>query len=384
MSLTIHPVQSPSDQHAFYNLAWRVYQNDPHWVPHLWPQRKAYLNRKTAFFSYGEGEFWLAKRGREVVGTLGTAIDHPRNRHTGCQSGLFGFFEVLEGDYEAASALWDHACAWSIARGLSSLVGPYSFSANEDSGFLVEGFQYSPAIMMGHTPPYYAQYAEKYGFQRSQESLAYRFDLEKIKFDVQNGPEILLRIAQRSRSRHGDKSSLGASAIRFPDMRQWDKEIRLLHTVYNTALANLTDFSPIELVEFNAQAMDLKSIIDPELVFIAEVEGKVAGFSLGLPNIMEALKYANGLRYPWDYLRLAFARRKISGVSFKILAIDPQYWGYGLEAQMFVEMAKTVILKGYTWIDGSLTGDTNPQTNKLATRLGAYVYRRYREYKLAF
>ena len=149
MSITIHPVLTHADQRQFYNLAWQVYQNDPHWVPPLWPQRKEYLNKKAAFFKYGEGEFWLAKRGHEMVGTLGTAIDHPRNHHTGCQSGIFGFFEVLEGDYEAACALWDHACAWAKARGLAELVGPYSFAANDDAGFLVEGFQYSPAIHDG-------------------------------------------------------------------------------------------------------------------------------------------------------------------------------------------------------------------------------------------
>lgn len=377
MPVTIQPVLTKSDQRLFYNLPWRVYQKDPRWVPHLWPQRKAYLNKKTTFFTYGEGEFWLAKRGRDVVGTIGTAVDYPRNRHLGCQSGLFGFFEVLEGDYEAACALWDQSCAWVKVRGLKELVGPYSFAANEDTGFLVEGFQYSPTIMMGHNPPYYSQYAEKYGFKKSGEWLAYRFDLKEINFDIRNGPEVLFRIAQRSRSR------LGENSIRHPDMHKWDEEIRRLHAVYNTSLAGLPDFSPIELVEFNAQALALKPILDPGLVFIAEVEGKVAGFSLGLPNLMEALKYANGLRYPWDYLRFARAQRKITGVSFKILAIDPQYWGYGLDAQMFVEMAKTVIRKGYTWIDGSLTGEANPQTNKLATRLGAYVYRRYREYKLA-
>ena len=126
----------------------------------------------------------------------------------------------------------------------------------------------------------------------------------------------------------------------------------------------------------------LKQIIDPELVFLAVVKGEVVGFRLGLPNIMEALKHANGLRYPWDYLRLARAQRHISGVSFKILAMIPEYWGYGLDVLMFVEMAKAVIRKGYTWIDGSLTGETNPQTNKIAARLGAYVYKRYREYRL--
>ena len=377
MTITILPVLTLADQHKFYNLAWQVYQNDPNWVPHLWPQRKDYLDKKATFFKYGEGDFWLAKRGQQVVGTLGTAIDHPRNRHTGCQSGLFGFFEVLEGDYEAACALWEHACAWAKQRGLTELVGPYSFAANDDAGFLVEGFQYSPAILMGHNPPYYLQYAEKFGFRGSQDWLAYRYDLKTINFDVQNAPEIIMRIAQRSRSR------LGSSAIRHPDMNQWEAEIRRLHSVYNTSLSRLPEFIPIELVEFNALAMSLKPILDPELVFIAEVEGKIAGFSLGLPNIAEAFKVSNGLRCPWDYLRFTLARRKITSVSFKILAIDPQYWGYGLEVQMFLEMARTVIRKGYTWVDGSLTSDTNPQTNKLTTRLGGYVYRRYREYKLA-
>ena len=90
--ITIYPVRSATDQHDFYNFAWRVYRDDPNWVPHLWPQRKAYLTRKAAFFTYGEGDFWLAKRGREVVGTIGTAIDHPRNRHLERQAALFGFF----------------------------------------------------------------------------------------------------------------------------------------------------------------------------------------------------------------------------------------------------------------------------------------------------
>jgi GNAT superfamily N-acetyltransferase len=374
--ITIHPVRSKKDQHDFYHLAWQVYRNDPYWVPPPWPTRKVYLDKKSAFFSYGEGEFWLAKRGSQVVGTIGTAIDHPRNKHTGRQTGLFGFFEVLEDDFAAASALWDHACAWSKARGLSELLGPYSFAANEDPGFLVEGFDCAPTIMMGHNPPYYVNFAEKYGFQSMDGWLAYRFDLAKINYNADQAPQIFHRVAERSRSR------LGSSSIRHPVMDNWAEEIQRLHAVYNASLAVLPEFTPIELVEFNTQALSLKPLLDPELVFIAEVAGKVVGFSLGLPNIMEALKLANGLLYPWDYLRFALAKRRITGVSFKILAVDPLYWGYGLEAQMFVEMGKAVISKGYTWIDLSLTGENNPQTNKLARRLGASVYRRYRDYKL--
>ncbi len=102
-----------------------------------------------------------------------------------------------------------------------------------------------------------------------------------------------------------------------------------------------------------------------------------------MPNLMEALRHAGGLRYPWQYLQLARAQRRITGVSFKILAVDPDFWGIGLEALMFREMARAVMRKGYTWVDGSLTAEDNPQTNKLARRLGARVYRRYRIVRLA-
>jgi GNAT superfamily N-acetyltransferase len=372
--ITIHPVVSGSDQHDFYNLAWRVYRNDPNWVPHLWPQRQAYLTRQATFFTYGEGDFWLAKRGHDIVGSIGTAIDHSRNSHMRQKAALFGFFEVMPGDYLAAQALWDHACRWAKSRGMTELCGPYNFSGNDDPGFLVEGFQNPPCIMMGHNPPCYAEYAERFGFGMTQEDLAYRFDFAQIDYDVANGPDVLHRIAARSIQRHGQ------NVLRNPNLADWSLEIERLHLIYNKSLSVLPEYSPIELSEFRSQAEGLKPILDAGLVFIAELDGKAVGFTLGLPNIMEALIHANGLRYPWDYLRFALGRRNIRSASFKILAIDPDYWGYGLEVLMFLEMARAMIKKGYLWADGSLTNARNPQTNKLATRMGARVYRRYYEY----
>ena len=378
MSITIHPVQSEADKRAFYQFAFRVYRIDPNWVPHIWSQRKNYLDKKAAFFTYGEGDFWLAKDGDEIVGTFGTAIDHSRNRAMKWNAAHFGFFEALPEKYDAALAMWDHACQWARARGMNELIGPYSFAGNDEQGFLVEGFEYFPPIMAGHNPPYYPQFAEKYGFRKSEfgDWVAYRYDLSTINFDVNNGPEIVHKIAARCRQRHGD------AVIRIPKMKDWDKEIPPLHQVYNTSLAVLPEFSPIELSEFKSQAESLRAIMDPELVFIAEVRGRVVGFGLGLPNITEALRVANGLQTPLDTVRYLFARRGIKSASFKILALDPEYWGYGLDALMFLEMGKAIIRKGYTWVDASVTNETNPQTNKLAIRLGAYVYRRYREYRL--
>ena len=376
MTLTILPVQTEADKRAFYKFAFCVYRDDPNWVPHLWPGKKTYLDKKAAFFTYGEGEFWLAKEDKEIVGTIGTGLNHSRNRDMNWKAGLFGFFEVLPERYDVAKFMWDFACDWCRQRGLTELQGPYNFSGEDDHGFLIQGFDTLPSIMMGHTPKHYSEFAERYGFEKLLDSVAYRYDLSLIDFDVNKGPEIVHKIAARCRERHG------GAAIRIPKMEDWEAEEVKLHAVYNTSLAVLPEFSPVELAEFKAQADSLKQILDPELVFIAEVDGKAIGFALGLPNITEALKFANGLQHPWDYARFALAQKKIKSASFKIMAMDPAYWGYGLDALMILEMGEALIRKGYTWVDASLTGEFNPQTNKLATHLGAYVYRKYREYRL--
>ena len=376
MTISILPVETKADKKAFYKFAFKVYRHDPNWVPPLWPQRKEYLDKKAAFFSYGEGDFWLAKEGRRVVGTIGAAINPPRNRSKGWKAGTFGFFETLPGRFDVAQALWDQACQWCRQRGMDEMQGPYSFAADADPGFLVEGFDTMPSLMMGHNPAYYPEFAARYGFEKLYEGIAYRYDLSTVDYNVDNAPELLKRIAARAIQRHG------GSVIRTPKMKDWDVEVDKLHAVYNKSLRVLQEFAPIELAEFREEALGLKDVMDPELVFIAEVDGKTAGFALGLPNLPEAFKYANGLQYPWDILRFLLARRKVTGISFKILAIDPDYWGYGLEALMFLEMGRAVLRKGYTWMDASLTNESNPQTNKLAPRLGAYIYRRYREYRI--
>jgi hypothetical protein len=269
-------------------------------VPPLWPQRKSYLDIKAAFFTYGEGDFWPAKDGGKIVGMIGTAIDHSRNREMGWKAASFGFFEVPPDRYDVAQRMWDFACAWARERGMTELIGPYSFAGNDDQGFLVSGFDQPVAVMLGHNPPHYPEFAERYGFRKSElgDWVAYRYDFSQIDFDIANAPTVLKRIAERARKRHGEH------VVRNPKMKDWDAEVDWLHAVYNTSLAVLPEFSPIELAEFRAQALGLKEIIDPDLVLIAEVDGKAVGFALGLPNISEALKHAGGLRYPWNYLRL--------------------------------------------------------------------------------
>src|SRR3972149_2467232 len=74
----------------------RLYQRDPLWVPRLWPEQQDWLTRRQGFFDHGDGEWFLARRGGDVVGTIGVAIGPRENGLLGGGWGVFGFLGCIE------------------------------------------------------------------------------------------------------------------------------------------------------------------------------------------------------------------------------------------------------------------------------------------------
>ena len=100
--LTIHSVHNDKDRKAFLSLPWKVYQDDPYWVPPIFSERMHFITAHP-FLEHADVEFFMAKRGAEVVGTIAAFINHRHNEFHNDNIGFFGFFEVLE-DPEAAAA----------------------------------------------------------------------------------------------------------------------------------------------------------------------------------------------------------------------------------------------------------------------------------------
>ena len=97
----------------------------------------------------------------------------------------------------------------------------------------------------------------------------------------------------------------------------------------------------------------------------------------------EAFIHANGLRHPWDYVRLWWhMRRQPECLTIKSVLVPPEYWGSGVPVLLFAEMAQRALARGYKWVDLSLTSADNPNTPVLAERMGAKVYKRYRVYRM--
>jgi GNAT superfamily N-acetyltransferase len=371
MSIEIQPVQNAFDRRAFLTFPWRIYKDDPLWVPPLLPERRKMISPRTGkFFEDGYAELFIARRNGRVVGTIACGEDQSATRSRGYGECLIGFFECVE-DYGVAASLFDRASAWARQHGLARLNGTYNLDREESRGILVEGRDRPPAVYCGHSPEYYPGFFERYGFSKAGgDGVAYAIESNIDTPEVQH----LLRLADRIRARKN-------ITVRGADLSDTEGELNRIVELQNRGLAHMPGFTPYTRAAIEAMVLPMLDVVDPELVLFAEMDGKPAGWFPAVPNLNEVFIHLNGLRYPWDYLRaLRYTHYKPKSISIKSIVVPPEYWDIGVGVMLFAEMARRASDRGIKWIDMSLTGEDNTDTWPLAHRMGARIYKRYRFY----
>ncbi len=372
-AISIQKVETRRKRRQFATYPWEIYKNDPLWVPPLLPERMKQLDpERGTFFSHGEAAFFMAYQNGKLAGTIMAAEDFSSNELRGLNDGMIGFFECID-DEVVAHQLFDAARAWIKDHGLSRMVGPFNQDYDSAYGVLIEGRDRPPAISCGHTPPYYEHLVVSYGFEPLRpDNIAYAVDITKETRQF----KLLHKLAQRAADRD-------TAVIREARLEEWDKEADRVHYLLNKALAHLPDF-----VGWDRQALDdtlapFKKYANPELVLFADVGDQTVGFFPGIPNLNEIIHNVNGLRYPWDYVRMLWYKNiQPKGLAIKSVLVLPEYWGTGVSLMLFSEMLKRAQANDYEWIDLSLTSEDNPKTPVLAERLGGKLYKRYRVYQI--
>jgi GNAT superfamily N-acetyltransferase len=371
-NINVLPVQTRHQRRAFLTFPWKIYKNDPLWVPPLMSERAKTVDPKRGlFFKDGYADLFVAWKDEKAVGTIVCAEDTTASKARGYGECTIGFFECVD-DYTVAKALFDQVEIWAGEHNLHSIIGTYNLDREDSRGILIEGRDRPPTSYCGHNPPYYPTFFEQYGFQHfGGDGVAYAIDLNL------NTPEIqhLIRLAEKIRQRKNIK-------VRGANLNDIDGEIDCIVELQNRGLAHFPDFTPYTRTSIEQMILPMLDIVDPELVLFAEVDGKPVGWFPGVPNMNEVLIHLDGLRYPWDYMRLLkFARLKPKCLAIKSVAVVPEYWDMGAGVLLFDEMARRAAAKGYQWVDLSITGEDNVDTFPLANRMGAKIYKRYRFYQ---
>jgi GNAT superfamily N-acetyltransferase len=352
----------------FIRFPYNVYRGDANWVPPLEIAMKELLDReKHPFYLNAQAEFYLARQNGRVVGRIAAIVDQAHNRFHEENAGFFGFFECVD-DPAVAETLLARARHWCFDRGAKFLRGPVNPSLNYECGMLVDGFDSSPMVMMPYNPRYYPALMEKAGLRKAKDLYAYishadRIDMKKIG-----------RVADRVIATSG-------VTVRQINMKDFQGEVERVWEVYGKAWERNWGYVPMSREEFFAMGKEMKQILKPELVLMGEVNGRVVGFALALPDVNVALKPAKGRLLPTGLLKILYYQRLIRSVRVLALGVEEEFRPSGLAAAFYATLVRNARKLGYGDCEMSWILEDNTLMNRSLEVMGAKRYKTYRIYE---
>ncbi|MEQ9423695.1 MAG: hypothetical protein RJQ09_04700 [Cyclobacteriaceae bacterium] len=371
--LEIRKVETKNDLKRFIDFPHDLYKNDPNYVPELFIAQKDLLSPKHPFFLHSKADLFLAKKEEKIVGRITAIRNNNYIEYTGKNIGFFGFFDTID-DESVSSALLRKACDWVKAEGLEGIMGPESYSTNETCGALIEGFNIPPQVMMTYNKPYYPEHIEAFGFKKEMDLLAYKFIQSGFTDRLKRGAELVRQRLERN-----------AITIRKFNMKKMDEEVEKLKLIYNSAWEKNWGFVPMTDEEFVHAAKDLKQIVDPDFLLIAEKDGEPIGYSLTLPNFNEVLiKVKRGRLLPTGIFKILLNKNKIKGIRIITLGILEQYRKLGIDAYFYFKAYEEAIKKGITYGEASWVLETNEMMNRAIVNINGELYKKYRLYRMDF
>ena len=370
MAVRVSPVESAADRKAFIEFPWRIYRNDPAWVPPLIIERKAFLDReKHPFYLHGDAALFLAQRDGDIVGRIMASDDPNYNKLHQTNVGCFGMFESID-DPQVAAALFDAAGAWIREKGRTEVMGPIDYSTNYVCGLLIDGFQHPPTVLTAHNPPYYASLIENYGFAKAKDWYAWWFS------EYPEPAQRLRRIAEARAGKHG-------VVIRPINMKDLEGEARRIRAIYNQAWEKNWGFVPFTEVEMDHMAKEMKPLLVAPATLLAEIRDEPIGFVIAIPDINAALRHLNGrltnFGLPIGLVKLLYYRLKTRTGRLVALGVVEKYRRAGIAEMLVLHVMDEAFKRGFTG-ELSMTLEDNVMVNRFIENMGASRYKTYRIY----
>jgi len=211
---------------------------------------------------------------------------------------------------------------------------------------------------------------ERYGFQKAKDLYAYLLDQEAVYTD--NLVRASARVTQRNHL-----------TFRSLNMKEFAHDVQRIKAVYNAAWHENWGAVAMTDAEFDALATDLKKIVDPELVILAEAHGQTIGFALSLPDINQALKYNKRGGLLGGVWHLYTKKAQINLCRILVLGVLPAYQKTGAAGVLFFETARRAKRLGYRYGEASWVLEDNVMMNRAAEVMRGHKYKTYRIYQKA-
>jgi hypothetical protein len=226
-------------------------------------------------------------------------------------------------------------------------------------------------LMMPHNPPEYAGFLEAAGYRKIKDLYAWLY-----KVDLPLDPVI-----EKLAARVGEKYRI---VVRKLNLRELDRELELLRTLYNGAWAQNWGFVPPTPDEFHRIGTELRQIFDPECAVVAEIDGRIVACAIAVPDINQALRGTGGRLFPRGLVRLLRRKSIVDQARLLLLGVLPEYRAMGLFPVLIVSLKRQVLSsQRYRLMEFSWVLEDNRDINVAVERIGARLYKKYRIYQKA-
>ena len=371
-AVTIIAVESSKTIDDWLAVPHAVFAGDPAWVAPLdFVERRRISPKHAPFFTFGEAKLFLAYRGFEPVGRISAQINRRHLEYHQDRCGHFGFFDCCN-DPEAAQALIDVAVEWLRSRGMSRMVGPVSFTVNEECGCLVSGFESPPAVLMPHARRWTGELLEAAGLKKEVDLYAYRVAPTKL-------PERIFQIADLARR-------TPAVSVRQIDMKRYADEVRTVIDIFNDAWSENWGFVPFGAAEINALLAEMRPVFRGHYGRFVLFNDEPVGIMLGMPNINEVIAPFKGKLLPFNWLKLLWALKNetIRTSRVPLLGIKKAYQSTPLGGQflalLIAEFISQMRSHNLEWLEFSWVLETNRRMNTIAELAAGPPVKTYRIY----
>jgi hypothetical protein len=372
MKIHVREVQSKGEWETFLRFPWEIYRDDPYWVPPLLAdQRKNLDTKRNPFFRHAHHKAWIADQDGQTAGRILAYVDNSYCLEHNEKAGFLGFFECRN-NQEIADHLFQTAIGWLKEQGMTRVYGPMNFSIANECGVLTSGYDHSPVVQMNHTPAFYNDLFTNAGFSKAHDLYAYLMTEEMV-----NRNDAVMEKLKRITEKALKKEKI---SIRSVNMKDYDNELLRINDLFNDFMKDTWGFVPSTIDEIKFTGESLKTFADPEMIFFAEVNNKVVGCSLAIPDINEVLKRMNGSLYPWGIFKFLWYRKKIRSIRLLLLGVNQAHRNIGLDIIFYYYTITRAIARGYNKCESSWISEDNTVLNSIMKKIGTERYKTYRMY----
>lgn len=368
MPVELKEVKSRRELGEFIRFPFRIYKNNPYWLPPLLFDEKNFHNpKKNKALRNNDTIMILAYKDEKICGRIMGIIHQIYNEQTNNKRARFFKFDSIN-DQEVAHALIGAIESWAHEKGMDEIIGPFGFSDKDPQGLLIDGFEVRAAILAPYNLPYYINLVENEGYAKEVDLFEYTIPVqEKI-------PDFYQRIHDRV-SRNKDIEVLALKSKK--DLKPY---IIPILELMNETFRDIFGSYELDHEEMEKFAEEYMVILDIDFCIVVLDKKQVVSFFIAVPDLGPALQKANGRLFPFGIFYIMKEMKRTDFIVLMIGGIKPTHQGTGIDVLMGVKMLEACARRGIKRIHSHLELESNFKVRAEMEKMGGEVCKVHRVY----